>query len=798
MAIVQYKNRFETYVKETSGMEFDMIQFTNDVVEALGVYYPVNLQLPLKDILVTLNYLRMFLDQIFNSVLVILVGMGIMLIYSLLLSDVEEKTYEYGMLRALGLPHNSLIELLFIQAIFFSIPGIIIGIISAFLLSIPITLIMSNYAAYSLSIKLELSAIILGLFLGIFMPIVSNIAPIQRALSRTLRDSLDVYHQSSQDITVQMIKLESLGLNPWQISSAIMMVLVGFIVYYIIPLTFIFLNISLFLTILNGILLGMLIGSTIVATLFQPILERQVLKLMLWGKEKKLETLIVKSLAAHRGRNRKTALMYSICLAFIIFSGAMFTMQSKAITGNVKAGIGSDILILSASTKLPLQEDPMRDFLELELKKPIESRIVESYSFMTYSMWDMREVRSNYVTNLADFPWHRLNIYGMDKDYLNTAYGEYFIPSEISNQFNYNGIIDDNSKPDIIRSLYTDAGKQVLSIENNIQSIPPLILSSPSLEDSDGDTSFYFQANNETYTQYIDVICSESLRYGSYIDTDSPLKMDLYARYINHKIISIRYLLKIRAMVTKMSGFFFSSYRELAAGSPLLISMDQYQSIVDDIFATKREGYLALGYSTDETLELLGDIPSTPDKQRLFIRVKKDSSLEEREIIMNGLRNFIEDSTTVVLDTQDLLDSTDVATFVLLLFFDIIAIISAIMCFFVLWLSFTANIRENSWEFGVLRAIGLSSNQVTRVYIYEALSIIISALILGSITGLGIAITLTLQFNLFTEMPFELDFPYLLFLSVLIMSIFVAIGGSYLASRDIKRQQIAQVLKGSL
>ena len=35
---------------------------------------------------------------------------GVLLIYSLLLNDVEEKTYEYGMLRALGFRQRSLIQ----------------------------------------------------------------------------------------------------------------------------------------------------------------------------------------------------------------------------------------------------------------------------------------------------------------------------------------------------------------------------------------------------------------------------------------------------------------------------------------------------------------------------------------------------------------------------------------------------------------------------------------------------------------------------------------------------------------
>ena len=81
---------------------------------------------------------------------------------------------------------------------------------------------------------------------------------------------------------------------------------------------------------------------------------------------------------------------------------------------------------------------------------------------------------------------------------------------------------------------------------------------------------------------------------------------------------------------------------------------------------------------------------------------------------------------------------------------------------------------------------------------YEAICIIGSALFLGCGTGLIIAVTLTLQFNLFTEMPFSFDFPYVLFSSVVVMAISVAVGGSYLAASDIKKLPIAQVLKGAL
>lgn len=48
-----------------------------------------------------------------------------------MLSDVEEKTYEFGMLRALGFNTKNIGVTIIIQALTFSIPGLIFGFIFA-------------------------------------------------------------------------------------------------------------------------------------------------------------------------------------------------------------------------------------------------------------------------------------------------------------------------------------------------------------------------------------------------------------------------------------------------------------------------------------------------------------------------------------------------------------------------------------------------------------------------------------------------------------------------------------------
>ena len=83
--------------------------------------------------------------------------------------------------------------------------------------------------------------LICGITLGFFVPFAANVIPIRRALGRALREvilallycicffvvlifffffffkSLDLYHVSSEEVTVTFMKTEHLGISPWQV-----------------------------------------------------------------------------------------------------------------------------------------------------------------------------------------------------------------------------------------------------------------------------------------------------------------------------------------------------------------------------------------------------------------------------------------------------------------------------------------------------------------------------------------------------------------------------------------------------
>ena len=142
----------------------------------------------------------------------------------------------------------------------------------------------------------------------------------------------------------------------------------------------------------------------------------------------------------------------------------------------------------------------------------------------------------------------------------------------------------------------------------------------------------------------------------------------------------------------------------------------------------------------------------------IFYKVKfnKNTTRMIKDIAIMEIRNLINSDNTQLVNTDDFLESAEKSSNILEMFFILIGLIALVLSFFLIWISFNANIRENICEFGIIRAIGLSKEQTMRVYLYEATVLILSSIIVGTLIGIFISNTLVLQFNLFTEFPFRI------------------------------------------
>jgi ABC-type antimicrobial peptide transport system permease subunit len=202
--VVMYKNRLRAYLKDTQGTHDELTRFANVVGEELG--QGLQITLPVHDALVPLKYLRIFLQQIFNSVVFVLICHGCLTIYALLLSDTTARTYEYGMLRMMGMRQSALGQLLMVQAMMYAVPGVLLGLLLSWAASYPILLIISEYSATEPDFSFRGPAIVTAATLGILMSVAGNIVPIRRALSRSLAGGGGSCIQSPHDPWSKMLQ----------------------------------------------------------------------------------------------------------------------------------------------------------------------------------------------------------------------------------------------------------------------------------------------------------------------------------------------------------------------------------------------------------------------------------------------------------------------------------------------------------------------------------------------------------------------------------------------------------------
>jgi len=1112
---VQYKERLDAYIIDSSNTQARMVEFSNSVMNSLGFDYFATTATPLAAALQQLRFIQLFLDVTFQTVVFILAGLSAVVVYALMLGDTEAKTYEYGMLRALGMQHNTLVMVLLTQTAAFALPGLLIGLTVAAVLFVLVAALIADFASADLSLVLPAEGWIYGVAYGLLVPAIATIGPIRRALSNTLRDALDLYRSAATDVTVVVLKLAEVGLSVSQTVVAVTLIVIGFVTYYLVPLSFVLARIDIFLAILNSILMAMVLGLAILSQTAQPCMERGVLTGMLCGRQdSRLQHLIQKNLSGHRSRNRKTSYIVSIATAFLLFAGAMVALQQSSIRTNLRNFIGADISVTSPrgpeAAALPQAE--LEAWLSNQ-RRP--GGLVKEYTFVTYPMEDVLPATFTGMGNLVSTPLLRARLYGVQGNYLDATYADDFaratestsagVPNSISGGGGA-GAIRGSSEVDntaVVRALYAGAGRLALPVEGGTLRVPPTPVagegayplyicanltayaagargqaaraaintnattgsaqtpdayatfdscsqecSAPANGTQGDDLLCVHQravdventgnAAESSYREYVDLLISEATRDRASLDVETPILVRVTgASNDNTAFTRLSLLGKVRAMLQKFPGFFFSSYSQGARRAPVLMRMQDFgttllrtrealltaieqgtalsdaeeagqgegdddsgdeeaeagdsnggggtgdiDNTAGDAEVTRQpsdipgisqfprflpsmaawgqaqaavtvnngsvtvqsgrimapiaaeEGPLGsprspvvnasslvdgdtstllmwrTGTSSAEIALDFGECPSVSGaqvwipassdpataavateyilsggltlagpwstrgsvtvppsasgqwvstrflpfsaqfwrvevavprggaqvasgsgnavalaaaevqfrlataavceaetalsddralnipKQRVMIAMPEGATEDQRKQVANALKSILRSDEIFVQDTQEILDSAESAIVGLTIFFNFVAILALVLAFFASWLSFTANVRENARELAVLRALGLTIHQVTRVYVYEALSVVLASFTGGAIVGILISITLTLQFNLFTEQPFEFIFPTSLFVLTFVLLVAVAVVSAYYPAMRIARVRIAQVLKG--
>jgi ABC-type antimicrobial peptide transport system permease subunit len=106
--------------------------YANQIIDSLG-FFPVRMRMDVLKEMETYSQGILFLGLILDIIILLFVILSILLIYSLLEISVESKTFEFGVMRMVGLSKSGIISIIIIQSFMFVIPSVFFG----FILSVP-------------------------------------------------------------------------------------------------------------------------------------------------------------------------------------------------------------------------------------------------------------------------------------------------------------------------------------------------------------------------------------------------------------------------------------------------------------------------------------------------------------------------------------------------------------------------------------------------------------------------------------------------------------------------------------
>ena len=771
---VIFKDKFNIYNKDAKSMRYYISNKVSEIINSLGRNFMVNIEAPLLDNFKLLDVVRTFLQVILFAIMIFLWILSVLLVYSLMLGNVDERTYESSMLRALGFRKNDLIILIIIQGLMFAIPGSFLGLISSYISNNFVAYLFYSYTKLVMPCFMSKSNLVFGIVIGISIPLISSYFPIKKVLNSNLKENLSVFNKKISQIVFTMIKLENLGVSASSLIISITLITIGIITYYVGPLSFIFLNSRLFLFIMLGILMTILIGLIVLTHLVVPYLQKFILKITMFFsfKDRNLHLLVLKNLEGHNRRDQQVSLIFMIAIGFIIFSGCTLNLVVDFIETLAKSVLAGDVMVMimhGSHYNATLNQTLINEYLNNI--STIYPNVIQNYAYISFPSLVILNAPGFQINPeicaLNSWPRNFRSSFGIDRNFIDSSYTSLYSISQYDKNLNVSYTYD--GKVDIIKMLYDNPNA------------PPVF--------KEKEDFFIFPISQEFQSRYkeifkdfqINMIASEGIRRQKGISIDNPAIFKI-PQFYEHKIPS-----KIVGMAKKIPGVYsYSSYYSIAEDSEVYISMDHMKKLID---AETKLFNKDIGDYSNCTIDGVR-------KNQLILKYKENASEELKQMIYFGLYNHIRGIKYFIFKLDDVIETSQKVKLVISQIFLVLGIISLILSFFLIWISFYSNIRENINNYGIMRSIGVTKSQSLRIYLYEAATIIFGSIITGTIIGIIISCSLILQFDIFLELPFIFHFPFKLYAILIIVGFSLGMLGSYYPIHEVNSVTLTKIMKG--
>ena len=520
------------------------------------------------------------------------------------------------------------------------------------------------------------------------------------------------------------MKIEIISLEKSELNNLVFFGLITFFygasIYYFLPLSIISLNFGMLGMIFVFILIGIVLGFVVLSINIENIIQKILTHILLFFSSSYTKTLIIKNLTAHRTKNRKTSVMYSLSIG-------VFIMVSVGLDIIVQSTIKSYLNWKGSEITLSHNYFKAKDLIE-PLKKLFDENLIESFSYKTP---DFSEVCFNTKTEVGN----------MGKSlqyttYLNGISPEYFSTTEKS------GLQIAEQNKNYIK--YNPS--QQLYLKDNLGKIGLSAIFT---------FNFNLHLNNDFYLNLINkndemkIITKPAIILNGAAGIDVNSVPSYYAQRTN--IISIPLFLDY---LTKCSNYFSPSLEKMINYN--------YDNIPISLINLKLNYTKPIKETTSEIIKIISSAKGISANFWLF-----ESKRDRLDTISNISFNIFYSVSFIVL------------------FF----------CFFNLTASMTINIFAQKKEIAIMRALGMKKTHVIFVFVSEAIILILTSSIIGTVIGSLISYTMGLQWEMWTYTSVEFNLKIGMLIFVIIFSIIGGILSTILPARKMLDTSIPQLIR---
>lgn len=419
-------NRVNAYIES----DFDVLlekgtRYANTLITQMSGLEHIQVAMPLIQKMEKYNYGSVLLNLVLDIIIISLFILSLILIYSLLLITLETNAFEFGILRLIGTTKLNIVLIVIFQCLAFSIPAFFLAFGFHFWVLSIINNAMKNLLNTDLNLQFTTGSLFVALAVNFLSPICAAFFPIKSILGKNIATSLNAQINKTTGMKIEIVSLQKKETKTFIVFGTLTF-FYGASIYYFLPLSLISLNFGLIGFIFIFILLGIVVGFVLLSLNIENLLQKLITHILLFFTKSFTKMLIIKNLTAHRLKNRKTSLMYSLSVGLFIMTSVGLDIILQSVKKETILLKGSEVLVS------PFNEYFTAKSFKNSLKEMIDKGAIESFSFRSPTLanvcfWDHSE-----IMNLGKSMTFKMDIKAISPSFFDTTNKEGLKIAEIS------------------------------------------------------------------------------------------------------------------------------------------------------------------------------------------------------------------------------------------------------------------------------------------------------------------------------------------------------------------------------